>query len=311
MRGARRVRVSRVALGTLTGVGLKLSIIQHERSKCRRIHVVVRAVRLCSLLRVRGVQRPRVRVISGLSFLPMGRGGLICGTTQLLRRRFTLASKVSMGLAGEVPMTTKVTKKDASTTTVLCTVGRLCSLKLSHERLVGEKMRVKTSIPCYLVHKATLTRKVKRGLARLPPVVGYPILVTGPSVSMSAGFMCRGLGLSRRAGRPSVSTLVGSVQRGSFSNIYTRVKGMLRSIAVPGCPMVTRVGRRVVHSNTGTSVVDKDNPAMFNLFRSKRATGHTLQRVGHSNLTGRMCLAAVCGGEEGWWFARARVRAVA
>lgn len=287
-------------MGTLTGVGLNLSILKEHRGKCRSIEVIVRSVCLCSRIGVTGGGRPKVALAAGLGFLPAKSNGVTCGTTRLLVSRFSLGRKIRVALGGRVPMTTNLTKKDSGTTTILFKVGQLFKLRLARRRLVRHKIGLKTSIPCYVVHKAILTRKVKRRLDILPTVPGYAMLVTGPPVDISAGVICRTLSSGRVIRRPSVSKVLRKLQGKSLRGITSSVKGILRSIAVPVRPIVTSVGRIVRSYKTVKTVVDKDKPAIFNLFRGQTSTERTRGVVQSGNLAERTCMAGVRGIEEGW-----------
>lgn len=288
-----------VHLHTLTGVGLKLSVLEGERSNCRRIQVVVRAVRVCSILRVGEIEGPKVSLSIGCSCVPGSRQGLICGTTGLLVSRFRIGNNISVRLRGFVPITTNVTNKDSSTTTTLIKVGQLFGLKLDRGRLVSHTIGVKTSIPCYIVEKATLTRKVKRGLAEVARIPSYFMLVNGPKVGISAGTTCRDLRLSGVSSRPSVSKVVKSVRHKSLLTVARGVKGIFRPKVVRGCPMVNRVGTLVRDRNTLGTVVDKDNPAIFKVFSSHRGVRTTTRILERDQLTGAIFTARMAGTKKG------------
>lgn len=86
---------------------------------------MVAAVSLTSHLRLALLSGSRVEVVSRGHFIPSSRQGLTCRTTRLLGRQFRIGGNISVAVRGTVPITTKLTKNDDSTTTTLENLGGL------------------------------------------------------------------------------------------------------------------------------------------------------------------------------------------
>lgn len=260
-----------VVMGTTTGVGLVLSIIKGLPGNCRDLFVVVRSMDYCSAIHISEANGGNVGVVSSSRHMPGSRGGVTCGTTRTFFSCTNVSSEnVRVRVNGGVPVTTNLTNKDTSNTKILCVLGELCGANFSRFALYSVNRGIKTSMPFSLANKADLYISANNIVTPLPTVSSYFVILYGPSVNISAIGTCGRVSRTRHVHRTSHATVLCTVGGHSATLVCRGVGGIFRRIVrMPGHPCV---GRAVGHYNTGTTLVDKDKPAMFNVFASRSRT---------------------------------------
>lgn len=185
---------------------------------------------------------------------------------------------MGVSVRGGVPRTTNLTKKDTSNTTIVGTLGRVCYARLDSGRVYRVNIGVNTSLPFYLANNALLTRNVNSILDGAGPLGEYFVILTGPSCSMGAKCTCHRFSSVNGVHAPSGFKVLYTVRDNSLGTVYSGLSGIFRRFV--RIPREMSVGRAVQRYKTVNAYVDKDNPAICNVFRGGRSTRRTYSTLG-------------------------------
>ncbi len=260
-------------------INLGLDVVKKRADGYHDLRMVMQTVNLFDTIYIKRIDKPTIKVICDLKWLPIDDRNLVYRAAQYMMQNYKLDGGIFIELKKEIPVAAGLAGGSADCAATLVGIRNLFNLPLSDKdlRVIGKTFGA--DVPYCTMRGTVLAEGIGDRLKKLPPHPPAFVLLAKPSICVSTQSIFKELDLERVTFRPNTEGLVNGIYRRDLNKIASAMGNVLEPITSAKYPIIQDIKKIMKNNGALNAMMSGSGPTVFGIYKERSAMNRAAQQI--------------------------------
>ncbi len=261
--------MNQIYLKARAKINLTLDILGKREDGYHEIQTLMQTLNLYDSLFIRKIDKPNVKLVTNISWLPTDSNNLIYKAAEYMREAYDLKQGLFIQLRKNIPVSAGLAGGSSDCAATLIGIKHLFDLHISYDKLLEIGKIFGADVPYCIMRGTALAEGIGEKLTRLPNFPFAYIVLVKPPISVSTAYVFKNFTQENVTQRPDIDLLMQGIHNNDIRTISQNLCNVLESVTETKYPIITEIKNTLMEEHALGALMSGSGPTVYGIFTKK------------------------------------------
>ena len=279
-----------ISLKARAKINLGLDVLRKREDGYHEVKMVMQTINIYDKIYMKIIEKPEIKIVTNLSFLPTNESNLVYKAIQMLRDEFNIEKGVFANVYKYIPVAAGMAGGSTDAAAAMIGMNKLFKLGLSREELMERAVKIGADVPYCIMGGTALAEGIGEKLSQLKPLKRCSILVAKPDISVSTKFVYTNLKLDENTVHPDMDGVLEAIDSSDVETMAKKMSNLLESVTAVKYPQIEEIKKSMIELGAINSIMSGSGPTVFGIFGNRKEAKKAYKTIKEKGLANRLFL---------------------
>lgn len=279
-----------ISLKARAKINLGLDVLRKREDGYHEVKMVMQTINIYDKIYMKIIEKPEIKIVTNLSFLPTNESNLVYKAIQMLRDEFNIEKGVFANVYKYIPVAAGMAGGSTDAAAAMIGMNRLFKLGLSREELMERAVKIGADVPYCIMGGTALAEGIGEKLSQLKPLKRCSILVAKPDISVSTKFVYTNLKLDENTVHPDMDGVLEAIDSSDVETMAKKMSNLLESVTSVKYPQIEEIKKSMIELGAINSIMSGSGPTVFGIFGNRKEAKKAYKTIKEKGIAKRLFL---------------------
>ena len=250
-------------------INVSLDVLGKREDGYHEVKMIMQTLELHDGIYIKKIDKPRVKLVTSLTWLPTDQKNLAFQAAELLRQEYKIKEGIFINIKKNIPVSAGLAGGSTDCAATLIGVKNLFKLPISRKELTQMGQHLGADVPFCMMRGTALAEGIGEKLTRLNPHPRVYILLAKPSISISTASVFKKFNADSVTKHPNTEKIIEHINARNQKGIAEEFCNVLESVTIEQHPIITQLKATMMANKSLGALMTGSGPTVFGYFRSK------------------------------------------
>ena len=280
----------RISLKARAKINLGLDVLRKREDGYHEVKMVMQTINIYDKIYMKIIEKPEIKIVTNLSFLPTNESNLVYKAIQMLRDEFNIEKGVFANVYKYIPVAAGMAGGSTDAAAAMIGMNKLFKLGLSREELMERAVKIGADVPYCIMGGTALAEGIGEKLSQLKPLKRCSILVAKPDISVSTKFVYTNLKLDENTVHPDMDGVLEAIDSSDVETMAKKMSNLLESVTAVKYPQIEEIKKSMIELGAINSIMSGSGPTVFGIFGNRKEAKKAYKTIKEKGIAKRLFL---------------------
>ena len=279
-----------ISLKARAKINLGLDVLRKREDGYHEVKMVMQTINIYDKIYMKIIEKPEIKIVTNLSFLPTNESNLVYKSIQMLRDEFNIEKGVFANVYKYIPVAAGMAGGSTDAAAAMIGMNKLFKLGLSREELMERAVKIGADVPYCIMGGTALAEGIGEKLSQLKPLKRCSILVAKPDISVSTKFVYTNLKLDENTVHPDMDGVLEAIDSSDVETMAKKMSNLLESVTAVKYPQIEEIKKSMIELGAINSIMSGSGPTVFGIFGNRKEEKKAYKTIKEKGIAKRLFL---------------------
>ena len=279
-----------ISLKARAKINLGLDVLIKREDGYHEVKMVMQTINIYDKIYMKIIEKPEIKIVTNLSFLPTNESNLVYKAIQMLRDEFNIEKGVFANVYKYIPVAAGMAGGSTDAAAAMIGMNKLFKLGLSREELMERAVKIGADVPYCIMGGTALAEGIGEKLSQLKPLKRCSILVAKPDISVSTKFVYTNLKLDENTVHPDMDGVLEAIDSSDVETMAKKMSNLLESVTAVKYPQIEDIKKSMIELGAINSIMSGSGPTVFGIFGNRKEAKKAYKTIKEKGIAKRLFL---------------------
>ena len=279
-----------ISLKARAKINLGLDVLRKREDGYHEVKMVMQTINIYDKIYMKIIEKPEIKIVTNLSFLPTNESNLVYKAIQMLRDEFNIEKGVFANVYKYIPVAAGIAGGSTDAAAAMIGMNKLFKLGLSREELMERAVKIGADVPYCIMGGTALAEGIGEKLSQLKPLKRCSILVSKPDISVSTKFVYTNLKLDENTVHPDMDGVLEAIDSSDVETMAKKMSNLLESVTAVKYPQIEEIKKSMIELGAINSIMSGSGPTVFGIFGNRKEAKKAYKTIKEKGIAKRLFL---------------------
>ena len=250
-------------------INVSLDILGKRADGYHEMKMIMQTLDLHDGIYIKKIDKPRVKIVTSLLWLPTDQRNLAYRAAELLRQEYKINEGIFINIRKNIPVSAGLAGGSADCAATLVGIKQLFNLPISTKELMQIGQSLGADVPFCIMRGTALAEGIGERLTRLGPHPRVYVLLAKPSISVSTASVFKKFDINQVTKRPNTEKIIQYIEDKNKRGISNELCNVLESVTIEQHPIIAELKANMMENKAMGAMMSGSGPTVFGYFRCK------------------------------------------
>jgi 4-diphosphocytidyl-2-C-methyl-D-erythritol kinase len=246
-------------------INLLLDVLRKRDDGYHEVEMIMTMVDLADRLEMEELPRDTIIISSQVGYIPLDEKNLAFQAARLIKDRYDVRQGVYIHLDKKIPVAAGLAGGSSDAAAALRGLNRLWKLQIPEDELCSLGAELGSDVPFCVTGGTAIARGRGEKLEHIANPPQCWVVLAKPPINVSTADVYGRFRANELKEHPSISNMVGALERGSFADICEGLGNVLEKVTLDVHPEVMQLKESMIRLGADGVLMSGSGPTVFGL----------------------------------------------
>lgn len=260
-------------------INLAIDVLRKRPDGYHDVIMIMQSVALYDIITVKPIRGGKITVTTDSDLVPDGSQNIVYKVAELLRNKYNAKDGAEIQIEKNIPVAAGLAGGSSDAAVAIKLLDKAWGLKMSKAEVLEIAKKIGSDVPFCIEGGTALAEGLGEKLTPLKPMPECFILLAKPEMNISTKEVYEGIDTKEVKERPDIKGMMGALNRGSLSDVASRLCNVLENVTVKKCPQIPDIKEKLIEYGALGSVMSGSGPTVFGIFDDQNKAYYAYDHV--------------------------------
>ena len=260
-------------------INVSLDILGKRADGYHEMQMVMQTLDLHDTIYIKRIEKPRIKVVTSLVWLPTDERNLAYRAADLLRREYKIEDGIFIHIKKNIPVSAGLAGGSSDCAATLVGIKKLFDLPILTKELLQMGQTLGADVPFCIMRGTALAKGIGEKLTRLAPHPAVHVLLAKPPISVSTASVFQKFDVNLVTKNPNTDKIIQYIRNKNRRGIAGELCNVLESVTMEQYPIIAALKASMLEHKALGALMSGSGPTVFGYFRSKGEAYRAMEQM--------------------------------
>lgn len=260
-------------------INVSLDILGKRDDGYHEMRMVMQTLELHDTLYIKKIDKPHIKLITNLPWLPTDEKNLAYRAAEVLREECNIKQGIFISITKNIPVAAGLAGGSSNCAATLVGIRKLFRLNLPNERMYAIGKSLGADVPFCLMRGTALAEGIGEKLTRLPNHPATYVVLAKPPINVSTKTVFKEFDMCNVKKRPNTEKIISAIGNSDVYSVSQELCNVLETVTEEMHPIVADLKSIMLNHNAMGSIMSGSGPTVFGYFKYKHDAVNAIHEI--------------------------------